>query len=145
MQQRNAAPKKHDAFTETPQKQKHTNPKTTAKGKCCIQTPKQLQERDAASSRKVGRPLGWADHRHYRRRCLIDLRLLLEPLAAILEGSHIRPKWVYYTEKGVLCPTIMSKTQRIFTRFSHGQVCYKRQRCTYNTWRCHTSKYILLN
>ncbi len=59
--------------------------------------------------------------------------------AAILDGSPMRPPpppSFISIEEGVSPTTII--TPRIFTGFSHGLVCYKRQRFSYDTGRCHT-------
>ncbi len=52
--------------------------------------------------------------------------------AAILDGSPMRPPAFISTEEGV-SPTTIIITPRIFTGFSHGLVCYKRQRFSYDT------------
>ncbi len=59
--------------------------------------------------------------------------------AAILDGSPMRPPSFISTEEGV-SPTTIIVTPRIFTGFSHGLVCYKRQRFSYDTGRSHTLK-----
>ncbi len=51
----------------------------------------------------------------------------------------MRPPTFSSTEEGV-SPTTIIITPRIFTGFSHGLVCYKRQRFSYDTGRCHTLK-----
>ncbi len=54
-------------------------------------------------------------------------------------GPQGAPPAFISTEEGV-SPTTMIITPRIFTGFSHGLVCYKRQRFRYDTGRCHTLK-----
>ncbi len=54
-------------------------------------------------------------------------------------GLQCAPPSFISTEEGVL-PTTIIITPRIFTGFSHGLVCYKRQRFSYDTGCCHTLK-----
>ena len=83
-------------------------------------------------------------HRHNIRRRLIDAACWSGRIsaAAILDGSPVRGRhlgWVpsafISTEEGVSPTTIISITPRMFTGFSHGLVCYKRQRFSYDTGR----------
>lgn len=53
-------------------------------------------------------------------------------------GLPLAPSAFISTKEGALCPTIIIITPQIFIQFSHGLVCYKRQRCRCDTGYCHT-------